>query len=367
MVNNTVVPLVKEKKQEVSCDENFLHLGLKLLCFTGVFPYEKVCNTPKKLKLFRAYQITLYVLYCPIFFSQFVKLYLALEDLQVAVETITHIFISASAYIITPSINWNEIYKLICKIDMCMPTKRTTQIDKETKDILREARKKYKFSLLFAFILGEVLLFCDIYDIFILHFVESIVGVQHKYKTNSNTASIFESLLLAKYPFSCWTPFDEKSITAHLVMYIYTPIPVLMIALKAGSTFVILVGTSIYTSLQFKFVNNSLEHLSNMEDPVSQIEQNTSSSLDKQHTFEERNDRNLKVSAADGEEFQTQGLAQSPENSIKHENTNTSITVAPCVKDQERNVDSDRPPSDNKLSSEDCLIIIIKNHQEAIS
>jgi hypothetical protein len=35
-------------------------------------------------------------------------------------------------------------------------------------------------------ILGTVLMFCDLYDIFILHFVENIVGVEHKYKRIPN-------------------------------------------------------------------------------------------------------------------------------------------------------------------------------------
>ena len=90
MVNNIVVGYLKVQKQDVSGDECFLHLGLKTLCFAGFFPYEKICNTPSKLKLYHAYQITLYVLYCPILFSQIVKFYMMYEDLQVAIETITH-------------------------------------------------------------------------------------------------------------------------------------------------------------------------------------------------------------------------------------------------------------------------------------
>jgi hypothetical protein len=64
-------------------------------------------------------------------------------------------------------------------------------------------------------ILGIVLIFCDLYYIFILHFLENIVGVEHKYQRNPNAANVYESLLLEKYPFSCWTPFGEKSVTAH--------------------------------------------------------------------------------------------------------------------------------------------------------
>jgi hypothetical protein len=133
-------------------------------------------------------------------------------------------------YFIVPFINWNEIYKLICKIDMLMQNKRLT--DRKTREILRETRQKCKFTSLYLTITGTVLIFCDLYDIFILHFVENIVGVEHKYKRNLNAANMYESLLLEKYPFSCWTPFDEKSITAHLTIYIQTAIPVFMTAFK---------------------------------------------------------------------------------------------------------------------------------------
>jgi hypothetical protein len=113
MVNNIVVRFVKEKKQDVSGDEGLLRLSLKALCLAGLFPYEKICNTPKKLKLYHAYQITLYILYCQILFSQFVKLYTILGDLQVIIDTITHIVLGFGPYIITVFINWNEVYKLI--------------------------------------------------------------------------------------------------------------------------------------------------------------------------------------------------------------------------------------------------------------
>jgi hypothetical protein len=52
-------------------------------------------------------------------------------------------------------------------------------------------------------------------------------------------------------------------------------------ALKAGSVTSVVIGTLIYTSLQFKFVSKSLEDLSNMEySDRSQIEQNAFSILD---------------------------------------------------------------------------------------
>jgi hypothetical protein len=204
MVNNTVVRYFKEQKQDASCDEHLMHFSLKVICLAGVFPYDNICNTPSKLKLYRAYQVTLYVLYCPILFSQFVKLYLTYGELHVVIETITHIVIGAGPYIIVASMNWNEIYKMTCKVDKSMTIIRKIQSDSKTTEILRESRQIYKFASLFVIILGTCLILSDLYDIFILHFVEDIVGVEHKYKKNPNAANIYESLLLEKYPFSCW-------------------------------------------------------------------------------------------------------------------------------------------------------------------
>jgi hypothetical protein len=192
--------------------------------------------------------------------------------------------------------------------------------------------------------------------------VEKIVGVEHKYKKNPNAANIYESLLLEKYPFSCWTPFDGKSVMAHLAVYIYTVIPVLMMALKAGSAASVLFGTLIYTSLQFKFVNKSLEDLSNMEDSnSSQTEQNTFSTVEERHRCEEFNYRDCQVYATDRESFQTPSQAQIPDCCNIHKYRDTSITTAHCVKDQEHKKGSCRLPSDNKSSPEDCIKTIIKN------
>jgi hypothetical protein len=249
---------------------------------------------------------------------------------------------------------------------MTMPTKRTTHIDSKMTEILREAKQKDKYSSLFVIILGGVLLLCDLFDVFILHFLENVLGVEHKYKSNTNSAKIYESLLLEKYPFCCWTPFDEKSVTAHLAIYLYTVIPVLMIAFKAGSVLAVLAGTITYVSLQFKFVSKSLEDLSTVEDSDSLIEQNTFTSPDKQHTCEESNCRKCQFSATDDEAFQTPNQAQIPECCNKHKDRDTNITTAQCVKDQEHTTDSYRIPSGNKSSPEDCVITIIKNHQEAI-
>jgi len=367
MVNNVVAQYLKKQKQGGKCDECFLHVGLKTLCIAGVFPYEKICNTPSKLKLYHAYQIILYILYCPILFSQIVKLYMVYEDLQLTIESITHIAIGVSANIIMDTINWNDVYKTICKIDMSMPNKCATQIDRKTTEILRETQQKCKYTSLFVIILGEVLLASDLYDIFILHFVENIVGAEHKYKKNPHAANIYESLLLEKYPFSCWTPFDEKSVMVYLAIYIYTAFPVLMMAFKAGSAVSVMIGTLMYTSLKFKFVSKSLEELNNMDDSDStQVEQNTFATPDKQHMCEDFNRKDCQVSAADSESFQTPSQAQIPECCNMHQYSDTSINTGHCVKDQEHKEGSDRLPSGYKSSPEDCVKTIIKNHQDAI-
>jgi hypothetical protein len=98
-----------------------------------------------------------------------------------------------------------------------------------------------------------------------------------------------------------------------------------------------------------------------MEDSDSQNEQNTFSSPDQKHTCEETNYRTFPVSDTDGESFHTPSQAQIPECYNKHKYRDTSTTTAHCVKDQEYKTDSD-----NISSPEDCVITIIKNHQEAI-
>jgi hypothetical protein len=147
----------------------------------------------------------------------------------------------------------------------------------------------------------------------------------------------------------------------HLAIYIHTAIAVLMKALKAGSAASVLIGTLIYTSLQFKFVSKSLE-----DSYSNQIEQNAFSTLDEQHTCEEFNYRDCQVYTTDRESFQTPSQAQIPDCCNIYKYRDTSITTAHCVKDQENKEGSARLLSDNKSSPEDCIKTIIKNHQEAI-
>ena len=241
------------------------------------------------------------------------KLYLTCEELQLVIETITHIVMGVAPYNIVASMNWNEIYKITCKVDMTMTTIKIAKNDSKTTETLRESWQKYKFISFFVTILGVVLVLCELYDLFILHFVEKIVGVEHKYKKKANAANIYESLLLEKYPLSCWTPFDENSVMVHLAIYIFTVIPVLMMALKAVFVTSVVLGTLIYTSVQFKFVSKSLENLSKIEDSdSSQIEQNTFSTLDRQHTCEEFSYKDCHVYATDSESFQIPSQAQIP-------------------------------------------------------
>jgi hypothetical protein len=140
-----------------------------------------------------------------------------------------------------------------------------------------------------------------------------------------------------------------------------------MAAFRAGSVASVLVSTVIYISLQFKFVNKSLEDLNNIENSESQKVENTLSTPGKQHECEESSYRNIQVPATDGESFHTLNQTQVPECSNQHTNTDTSITTVNCVQDQEHTRDSYRLPTENKPLPEDCVIPIIKNHQEAFS
>jgi hypothetical protein len=140
-------------------------------------------------------------------------------------------------------------------------------------------------------------------------------------------------LLSEKYSFSCWTPFHEQSVTAYIAVSVYTTIPLLMLAIRAGSVASLLFSLLIYTTLQFKFANKSLENLSKMGNSKSLIENITFRSTDKPHAREECKHRNIQYSAADGKSLHTPRQAQIPEYSNKPKHTNTSITSAHSVKD----------------------------------
>jgi len=55
-----------------------------------------------------------------------VKLYFTYGELQLVIETMTHIVMCVAPYVIVPSMNWNEIYKIKCNVDMSMTTIRIT-------------------------------------------------------------------------------------------------------------------------------------------------------------------------------------------------------------------------------------------------
>jgi hypothetical protein len=114
-------------------------------------------------------------------------------------------------------------------------------------------------------------------------------------------------------------------------------------------------------------VNYSLENLSKLENSDSLIEKNTFISQDKQNTCEESNYKNIQVPATDVESFHSPSHEQIPECSNKPKHTDTSISTAHCVKEQEHKAGSGRLPTENKSSPEDYVITIIKIHQEAIS
>jgi hypothetical protein len=110
----------------------------------------------------------------------------------------------------------------------------------------------------------------------------------------------------------------------------------------------------------------SLEDLSNVEDSDNQIQQITYSTLEERHMCEDLNYRSFKVHARDGGSFQSPSQAKVPECWSIHLCRDKSINTADCVKDKGHKKGSDRLHSDNKSLPEDCLLNIIKDHQEAI-
>ena len=69
------------------------------------------------------------------------KLYFTYGELQLVIETITQIVMGVAPYIIVPSMNWNEIYKMTCKVDISMTTMRIKQSDNKTTEVPNESRK----------------------------------------------------------------------------------------------------------------------------------------------------------------------------------------------------------------------------------
>jgi hypothetical protein len=86
-------------------------------------------------------------------------------------------------------------------------------------EILREESKNINLDNDFYRIWNWIIL-CLIWH-FHFQFVQNMVGLEHKYKRNLNSANLYEILsLLEKYNFRCLTPFDEKFFTTRLHIYI---------------------------------------------------------------------------------------------------------------------------------------------------
>ena len=131
-------------------------------------------------------------------------------------------------------------------------------------------------------------------------------------------------------------------------------------ALKCGCATSVVIGTLIYASLQLKFVSKSLENLSNMEDSdCSQIEQKHSVLYTGSIRVKNSTTESVKSMQQIVNHFRYQAKHES-QIVVTYTNTDTSITTADCVMDQERKKGSCRLPSDNISSLEDCIKTIIK-------
>jgi hypothetical protein len=64
-----------------------------------------------------------------------VNFYLISEDLTVAVENFTHLVAGVGCYTVPAFLNWNEVRKLICKLDMSMQNKSSTQSDGKQTEV----------------------------------------------------------------------------------------------------------------------------------------------------------------------------------------------------------------------------------------
>jgi hypothetical protein len=349
MVRNSAIPHHNEQKQKTPCEDNLMSFNLKVLCFAGMLPYGKICNTPRKLKLYRAYQISMYIMYIPLLLSQVIKLYKESDNLLHAIEIFAHIMIGITGYICPVLKNWSETYNTICKMQMSIKNKSTKQTDSKRMEILKEIQHKTEVITSVSIIVLQLILLIILSDEFISYFLEYLVGVEHKHRTKPNTSNIYESLLLEKYPFHSWFPFGKKSTTVHLALHMFAVLPVLGMGIKLGITLSSLAGIILYVSVQFKFVNMSLENINNMEDSGCEIQ-----------------DRIVEVPTVDDETDQLPSKGKSTDsNNIKLCSERSTMPV-----EFSKNKENCRPPerlySGNKSAPEDCLVDIIKDHQEAI-
>jgi hypothetical protein len=349
-----------EQKEDASWTHNLMHLHFKSLCAAGLLPYEEICNTPRKIKLYRIYQVGIYVLYIPLLLSQILKLYHMSGNLFVVIETVTHISMGAAAYLSPLFVNWNDAYKLMLKLQTAIASKLATQNNGKKMEVLRETKRRAEYLASVALILGQATVVCDLCEVFILYFVEYLVGIEHKHKMIPNISTIYITLLLQKYPFSSWVPYDETSIPAHLVTYLYATFPVLELAFRVGIMTSLLMGICMYSALQFKFVSMSLENLNNMEESVCEIQNKALNNQHEQDTAEELNYRISQVKTEFDESDPITGRENAPQLRNQKVHSEGSTDRVDFVKDKQH------CRADNKLTPEDSLADIIRDHQEAI-
>jgi hypothetical protein len=360
MTKNNAEADNKEQKEDTSWTQNLMHEHFKALCFSGLFPYEAICNTPRKVKLFRLYQVGIYTLYIPLLFSQILKLYHKSGNLFVAIEIVTHLVMGAAAYLSPVFVNWNKAYKHMCRLQVAITSNTTTLNDSKKMEILKETKRRAEYLTSAAFVLGQATVVCDLCDVFILYFIEHLVGLEHKYKKIPNVSTIYLTLLLQKYPFSSWVPFDEASITAHLMTYLYAIFPLLQLAFRVGVMTSTLMGICMYSSLQFKFVSMSLENLDNMEDSVCEIQNKASNNGHEQGTCEALHYGISQVNTVIDESGEMAEKEKDPQLRNKKMRSRRTAHPVDFAKDEQYF----RP--NNKLSPVDCLVDIIRDHQEAI-
>ncbi|XP_033607049.1 uncharacterized protein LOC117282251 [Cryptotermes secundus] len=349
-----------EQIEDSSWAQNLMHQQFKVLCAAGLLPYEEICNTPRMVKLYRVYQVGIYVLYTPLLFSQILTLYHKSGNLFIAIESVTHMVMGAAAYLSPLLVNWNEAYVLMRKFQMTIVSKPTTRHNSKKMKVLKETKHKSEFLQLAAFILGQVTVICDLCEVFILYLVEYLVGIEHQYKRIPNISTIHVTLLLQKYPFSSWVPFGETSITAHIMTYLYAIFPVLELAFRVGVITSVLMSICMYSALQFQFVSMSLDGLNNVDESACEIQNKAFDSQQEQGTAQDLNYRISQVNTKFDESGQ---ITEKEHASQLHDNKKHSKRITDPVnfaKDKE----NFRP--DNKLSPEDCLVDIIRDHQEAI-
>jgi hypothetical protein len=155
-------------------------------------------------------------------------------------------------------------------------------------------------------------------------------------------------------------PYDEASITAHIMTYLYAVFPVLELAFRVGIITSVLMSICMYSALQFKFVSMSLENLNNMEESICEIQNEVFSNQHEQVTAQELNYGLSQVNT----KFDEPGQITKKENAPQLRNINMCSERIAHPADFAK--DKQHFKSDNKLSPEECLADIIRDHQEAI-